>query len=82
MPLPHVYFRLINQPCKDPDWPNSVTSAVETTVGYSTQEGYDSLMKNGGSTLIELPPGKNLITCKWVVKDQDSANGNIVRFKA
>ena len=46
------------------------------------QEEYESLMKNGTWELVELPPGKNLVTCKWVFKAKHDANGNIVRFKA
>ena len=38
-------------------------------------------MKNGAWELVELPPGKNLVTCKWVFKAKHNANGNVVRFK-
>jgi len=48
----------------------------------ATQEEYESLMKNGAWELVELPPGKNLVTCKWVFKAKHDTNGNIVRFKA
>ena len=46
------------------------------------EEEYESLMKNGAWELVELPPGKNLVTCKWVFKVKHDANGNTVRFKA
>ena len=46
------------------------------------KEEYKSLMKNGAWELVELPPGKNIVTCKWVFKTKHDSNGDIVRFKA
>ena len=39
-------------------------------------------MKNGSWELTELPPGKNIVSCKWVFKAKQDANGNVIRFKA
>src|SRR5580692_2720331 len=38
-------------------------------------EEYDALMKNGAWELTEMPPDKNLVTCKWVFKAKQDANG-------
>ena len=67
---PQSYEEAVNHPVYGKEW----TAAI--------QEEYDSLIKNGAWELVDLPPGKNLITCKWVFKAKHDANGNIVRFKA
>jgi len=38
-------------------------------------------VKNGAWELVKLPPGKHLVTCKWVFKVKHNADGDI-RFKA
>ena len=38
--------------------------------------------ENSAWELLELPPGRNLVSCKWGFKPKHDANGNIVRFKA
>jgi transposase InsO family protein len=67
---PQSYDKAVNDPLYGKEW----TTAV--------QEEYNSLMKNGAWELVEMPPGKNLVTCKWVFKAKHNANGNITRFKA
>ena len=67
---PQSYEEAVNHPVYGKEW----RAAIE--------EEYNSLMKNGAWELVELPPGKNLVTCKWVFKAKHDANGNIVRFKA
>jgi transposase InsO family protein len=67
---PQSYEEAVNDPLYGKEWRAAV------------QEEYDSLMKNGAWELDNLPPGKNLVTCKWVFKAKHDANGNITRFKA
>jgi len=67
---PQSYEEAVNHPVYAKEWIMAI------------QEEYESLMKNGAWELVELPPGKNLVTCKWVFKAKHDANGNIVRFKA
>jgi Reverse transcriptase (RNA-dependent DNA polymerase) len=67
---PQSYDEAVNHPIYGKEWKAAI------------QQEYDSLMKNGAWELDNLPPGKNLVTCKWVFKAKHDANGNIVRFKA
>ncbi len=46
------------------------------------QEEYDSLMTNNTWTLVPLPAGRKPISCKWVFKIKQSANGEVERYKA
>jgi hypothetical protein len=39
-------------------------------------------MKNDAWELVDRPPGKNIVSCKWLFKIKHDANGNIVKFKA
>ena len=41
---------------------------------------YDSLMKNGAWEFVRLPPGKNVVRCKWVFKAKRNTIGDIIRF--
>jgi Reverse transcriptase (RNA-dependent DNA polymerase) len=67
---PQSYEDAVNHPLYSKEW----TAAI--------QEEYDSLMKNGTWELTDLPPGKNIVSCKWVFKVKQDANGNVFRFKA
>ena len=67
---PQNYQDAINDPIYGTGWELAI------------KEEYESLMKNGAWELVELPPRKNLVTCKWVFKSRHNANGNVVRFKA
>jgi Reverse transcriptase (RNA-dependent DNA polymerase) len=67
---PQSYEEAINHPVYGKEW----TVAI--------QEEYDSLMRNGAWELVEMPSGKNIVSCKWVFKAKQDANGNVVRFKA
>jgi hypothetical protein len=67
--------------------PQSYDEAVNDTLygkawTAAIQEEYDSLMKNGAWELVEMPPGKNIVSYKWIFKAKHDANGNITRFKA
>lgn len=42
---------------------------------------YESLMENDTWDLVELPPDRKAINCKWVFKAKQGSNGQIERFK-
>jgi hypothetical protein len=44
------------------------------------QKEYDSLMTNNTWTLVPLPAGRKPVSCKWVFKIKQSANGEVERF--
>jgi hypothetical protein len=46
------------------------------------QEEYDSFMTNNTSTLVPLPAGRKLVSCKWVFKIKQGANGEVEHYKA
>jgi len=46
------------------------------------QEEYDSLMANNTWTLVPLFVGRKLVSCKWVFKIKQGANGEVERYKA
>jgi hypothetical protein len=46
------------------------------------QEEYDSLMTNNTWTLVPLPAGRKPVSCKWVFKIKQGANGEVERYKA
>ena len=43
---------------------------------------FESLIKNEMWDLVDLPPGKTTIGCKWVMKTKRNADGSINRYKA
>ena len=43
---------------------------------------YRSLMENGTWELVQLPPDRKAIGCKWLFKTKEDEKGNIVRYKA
>ena len=46
------------------------------------QSEYDSIVRNRTWTLVNLPPGRKAIGCKWVYKLKYDADGNVERYKA
>jgi hypothetical protein len=46
------------------------------------QEEYNSLMVNNTWTLVPLPLGRKLVSCKWVFKIKQGVNGEVERYKA
>ena len=48
----------------------------------AADDEYQSLLKNDTWELVDLPPGKNVIGCKWVFKLKKNADGSISRYKA
>ncbi len=49
---------------------------------YAMQEEYDSFMLNKTWTLVPLPEGRKLVSCKWVFKIKQGTNGDVERYKA
>lgn len=45
-------------------------------------EEFDSLQENHTWELVELPPNRKPIQCKWVFKSKRDSNGNVIRHKA
>ena len=43
---------------------------------------YKSLMDAGTFELVKLPQGANLVTCRWVFRLKQNADGSVSRFKA
>jgi len=46
------------------------------------QKKYDSLVTNNTWTLVPLPVGRKLVSCKWVFKIKQGANGEVEHYKA
>jgi hypothetical protein len=46
------------------------------------REEYDSLMTNNTWTLVPLLAGRKPVSCKWVFKIKQGANGEVERYKA
>lgn len=49
---------------------------------HAMEEEISSLKANETWQLVELPPGKNVVGCKWVYKIKSNASGGATRFKA
>ena len=46
------------------------------------KEELDALHKTGTWDLVDLPPGKSAIGCKWIYKIKTSSDGTVDRYKA
>ena len=46
------------------------------------KEELDALHKNNTWDLVDLPPGKSMVGCKWVYKIKTCSDGTIDRYKA
>ena len=46
------------------------------------KEEFISLQKNNTWELVDLPPGRNLVQCKWVYKTMFPADGSPLKYKA
>ncbi len=46
------------------------------------QEEYNSFMANNTWTLVPLPVGRKSVSCKWVFKVKQGANGEVECYKA
>ena len=45
------------------------------------EEEFSSLQKNNTWELVDLPPGRKLVQCKWVFKTKFDANGSPLKYK-
>jgi len=69
--VPSINVPSIDAQAKDKlEWEKSMTTE------------YDSLMKNKTWTLVLLPPGQNLVGCKWIYKTKFIAERQIEKHKA
>src|SRR5882757_2171155 len=46
------------------------------------KEEFSSLQKSNTWELVDLPPGRKLVQCKWVYKTKFSADGSNFKYKA
>ena len=46
------------------------------------EEEFNSLQKSNTWELVDLPPGRKLVQCKWVYKTKFAANGSPFKYKA
>ncbi len=49
---------------------------------FAMQEEYDPLMRNNTWILVPLLAGRKPVSCKWVFKIKQGANGEVERYKA
>ena len=69
---------------KDPSNFNEAISIKEEKPYWikAMQEEMDSILLNDTWTLVDLPPGRKVVGCKWVFKKKLNENGDVERFKA
>ena len=48
----------------------------------SMKEEYQSLMKNETWELVNLPPGRKVVKCKWVFKTNFATDGYPMKYKS
>ena len=46
------------------------------------KEELDALSKNHTWDLVTLPPGKSVVSCKWIYKIKTRSDGSIERYRA
>ena len=46
------------------------------------KEEFSSLQKSNTWELVDLPPGRKLVQCKWVYKTKFAADGSPLKYKA
>lgn len=79
------YLSIMSQSTTDPTEiePLNPKSALTIPVWkQATQEEFDALQKQSTWTLVPLPQGKNLVSCKWLFKIKKNADGTVARHKA
>nr|KYP64927.1 Retrovirus-related Pol polyprotein from transposon TNT 1-94 [Cajanus cajan] len=60
----------VKQALKDPKWLEAM------------KKEYSALLKNNTWTLVQLPPDRNAIGCKWVFRIKENSDGSVNRYKA
>ncbi|KAL4280812.1 hypothetical protein GQ457_03G013600 [Hibiscus cannabinus] len=48
----------------------------------AAQEEYDALIRNKTWSIVELPPNRTAVNCKWIFRIKRNADGSISRYKA
>ena len=66
---------------------DSDPQTYEEVSGYpiwqtTMEEEFISLQKSNTWELVDLPPGRKLVQCKWVYKTKFYANGSTLKYKA
>ena len=76
----HVAYHLyeVDEPTTIQEGQSS-EQAAEWKVAMDSE--YNSLIENKTWTLVELPPGRKAIGCKWVFKLKHAEDGTVERFK-
>ena len=68
------------------DEPQNMKEAMESEHSKewkaASDSEYDSLIENETWKLVELPPGRKAIGCKWIFKVKHCMDGTVERFKA
>ncbi|KAG7299880.1 hypothetical protein JYU34_016900 [Plutella xylostella] len=66
--------------------PQSLSEALQSNKAdkwmEAMKEEHNSLLLNNTWTLVDLPPNKKVIPCKWVYRTKSDEHGNITRYKA
>ena len=80
-PVRHVAYHL-----SEVDEPSTIQEAKSGDHAaewkVATDAEYNSLIENKTWKLVELPPGRKAIGCKWVFKLKHDVDGRVERFKA
>jgi hypothetical protein len=67
----------------DPESPQDALSREDGNLWKAAMDDeIDSLMKQRTWELVDLPTGKNLVSCKWVLKSKTNPDGSLARRKA
>ena len=56
-------------------------AAGDPTWQTSMKEEFSSLQKSNTWELVDLPPGRKLVQCKWVYKTKFAADGSPMKYK-
>lgn len=63
--------------------PNSIREALAHPAWKAAMQAeFDALQKNDTWSLVELPPHRSAIGCKWVFRVKENADGSINKYKA
>ena len=67
----------------DPRTPKEALAGADAVLWKTAMnEEYLALMKNDTWELVDLPPGRNAIGCKWLFKTKQDETGKVIRHKA